>query len=53
MIHEAPEHHVLLDIFEDTTPNPLDVEGVRVIHHPYTSPRMRAQASVFTIQSNP
>lgn len=44
---------VYLDVFDPRELGPFDVKGLRVVHHPYTSPRMRAQASVFTIHDCP
>jgi len=43
----------LFDIYNKEIPSPLSVTGIRVLHHQYTSPRMIAQASCFTIQENP
>jgi hypothetical protein len=42
-----------LDILDPNGPGPFETEGLRVVHHPYTSTRMRAQASVFTIHECP
>ena len=41
------------DVFSQKVSGPFKIKGLRVIHHPYTSPRMRAQASVFTIHDQP
>jgi hypothetical protein len=46
------KHEDFYDFFSDPR-GPLDLPGVKMIFGPYVSPRIRAQACVFTVQDNP